>query len=216
MAATQPAMQLTAFLERLPPGWGALQQAAADLGAITLTGVAEDSRRTQPGTLFVARAGRGSDGRRYIVGALAAGAVAVVGEWPLAELPGTLPPTVPYWQVADGREAFALLSAAFFDFPSRKLTIIGVTGTDGKTTTSSLVHRMLLNDGLHVGLITTISAIIDDRALDTGFHVTTPEAFDLQSYLAQMVEAGCTHAVVETTSHGLDQRRVAQVEYDIS
>jgi len=216
MAATQPTMRLTTFLERLPQGWGELRQPVGDLGAITLTGVAEDSRRVQPGTLFLARAGRGSDGRRFIAGALAAGAVAVVGEWPLSELDVALPANVPYWQVADGREAFALLSAAFFDFPSRKLTIIGVTGTDGKTTTSSLIHRMLLNAGIRAGLITTISAIIDDRALDTGFHVTTPEAFDLQSYLAQMVDAGCTHAVVETTSHGLDQRRVAQVEYDLS
>ncbi len=217
--AAQPRIQLATLLERLPQGWGELRQPVnglGDLGAITLTGVAEDSRRAQPGTLFLARAGRGSDGRRFIADALAAGAVAVVGEWPLAELPITLPPHVPYWQAPDGREAFALLSAAFFDFPSRKLTIIGVTGTDGKTTTSSLVHRMLLNAGIRAGLITTIAAIIDDRALDTGFHVTTPEAFDLQSYLAQMVAAGCTHAVVETTSHGLDQRRVAQVEYDIA
>jgi len=118
-------------------------------------------------------------------------------------------------QVRDGRTAFALLSAAFYNFPSRQMIIIGVTGTDGKTTTSTLIHGILTAAGIRTGLITTISALIGDKALDTGFHVTTPEAFDLQSYLAQMLAADCTTAVIETTSHALDQARVAYIDYDV-
>jgi UDP-N-acetylmuramoyl-L-alanyl-D-glutamate--2,6-diaminopimelate ligase len=210
------AITLQALLSRLPANWGDVRQAGADPARITITGVAEDSRRVQAGTLFLARKGRGTDGHRYIPQALAAGASAVAGELPPAELPAPLPPEVPYLQVAEGRTAFALLSAAFYDFPSRKMTIVGVTGTDGKTTTSTFVHSILTAAGIRTGLITTISALIGEDALDTGFHVTTPEAFDLQGYLAQMLAAGCTAAVVETTSHGLDQARVAYVDYDVS
>ena len=209
------ATTLPALLARLPAGWGRLA-AAAPPDALVITGVAEDSRRVGPGTLFLARQGRGADGHRYIPAALAAGAVAVAGERAPADLPAPLPAGVPYLQVADGRTAFALLSAAFYNFPTRDMAIVGVTGTDGKTTTSTFVHSILSAAGQHAGLITTISALIGNEALDTGFHVTTPEAFDLQGYLAGMRDAGCTAAVVETTSHGLDQARVAYVDYDVA
>ncbi len=188
----------------------------ADLDSIDITCVAEHSRRVGPGTLFLARRGRDTDGHLYIPAALEAGAVAVVGELPLADLPAPLPTGIPYLQVYDGRMAFALLSAAFYDFPSRKMTIIGVTGTDGKTTTSTLVHSILATAGMSTGLITTISALINGEVFETGYHVTTPGAFDLQGYLAQMVAAGCTAAVIETTSHALDQARVAWVDYDVA
>ncbi|MGI8589193.1 MAG: UDP-N-acetylmuramoyl-L-alanyl-D-glutamate--2,6-diaminopimelate ligase [Chloroflexia bacterium] len=211
-----PELSLRALLDRLPPGWGSVAVPAADPDAIAITRVAEDSRRVGSGTLFLARLGRGTDGHRYIPAALAAGAVAVAGELPPDRLPMPLPPGVPYLQVSEGRTAFALLSAAFYGFPSRQMTVIGVTGTDGKTTTSTLVHSILTAAGVRAGLITTISALIGEEALDTGFHVTTPEAFDLQGYLSQMLAAGCTAAVVETTSHGLDQARVAYLDYDVA
>ena len=128
----------------------------------------EHSRRVGPGTLFLARRGRDTDGHLYIPAALEAGAVAVAGELPLADLPAPLPTGIPYLQVYDGRMAFALLSAAFYDFPSRKMTIIGVTGTDGKTTTSTLIHSILATAGIDTGLITTISALIGGEVFKTG------------------------------------------------
>ncbi len=197
--------------------WAVVQPAPETISETTIvTGIAEDSRRAVPGTLFVARGGRGVDGHRFIGSALASGAVGVVGELPPDSLPEPLPPGVPYWQARDGRYVFALLSAAFHDFPSRKLIVLGVTGTDGKTTTSTLLQSILTAARIPAGLITTIAAYIGGEALETGFHVTTPEAWDLQSYLARMVEAGCRAAVVEATSHGLDQQRVACVDFDVA
>uniref|UniRef100_UPI002B56494F Mur ligase family protein n=1 Tax=Aggregatilinea sp. TaxID=2806333 RepID=UPI002B56494F len=101
-------------------------------------------------------------------------------------------------------------------YPSRHLTVIGVTGTDGKTTTCTLLHSILTAAGLRAGLLSTVSAVIGDEALDTGLHVTTPHADEVQAYLARMVRAGMTHAVLETTSHGLAQGRVNGVEYDVA
>ncbi|MDQ2805335.1 MAG: UDP-N-acetylmuramoyl-L-alanyl-D-glutamate--2,6-diaminopimelate ligase [Chloroflexota bacterium] len=210
-----PSIKLQSLLANLPADWGTVEQPPAK-PAVAITSVAEDSRRVQPGALFLARKGRGTDGHSFIAAALKAGAVAVAGELPLADLPTPLRKGVAYWQVRDGHTAFALLSAAFYGFPSRSMTVIGVTGTDGKTTTSTLLHSILTAAGLRAGLITTIAALIGDQALDTGFHVTTPEAFDLQGYLAQMRDAGCTVAVIETTSHALDQARVAYVDYDVA
>src|SRR6476661_3159391 len=201
--ARMPAIRLSALLSSLPPGWGQVAQAGAGPDAVEITGVAEDSRRVHPGSLFLARKGRGTDGHRYIASALAAGAVAVAGELPPAELPVPVPAGVPYLQVSEGHTAFALLSAAFYGFPSRAMAIVGVTGTDGKTTTSTFAHSILSAAGRRPGLITTISALIGDHARDTGFHVTTPEAFDLQGYLAQMRDLCCGVTVVETTTHGL-------------
>ncbi len=210
------ALGLVDLLDRLPPEWGTLVHDGVGMGSIEITGIAEDSRRVTQGTLFIAHGGRGFDGHRYIPAALAAGAKAVVGELSLSELPRPLPDGIPYWQVENGRQAFALLSAAFFGYPSRTMVIVGVTGTDGKTTTSTLVHSILSAHSLQTGLITTIAARIGTEELDTGFHVTTPEAFDLQRYLAQMVSAGCQAAVIETTSHALDQARVAEIDYDVA
>ena len=126
-----------------------------------------------------------------------------------------LQPGVPYIQVENTRHALALLSAAFYGFPGRSLCVIGVTGTDGKTTTSNLIYQILLAAGYRAGIISTVSAIIDNVEMDTGFHVTTPEAPDVQRYLARMVAAGLTHVVLEATSHGLAQERVTGCEFDL-
>ncbi len=175
----------------------------------TVTAITSDSRKVTPGSLFVALTGGTTDGHKYITEALDKGAVAVVGE---SDLLGV---NIPYIRVDNSHHALALLSAAFHDWPARKLTVIGVTGTDGKTTTSNLIHRILLAAGIRAGMITTVNAVIGDEVLDTGFHVTTPEAPAVQSYLAKMVEAGLTHVVLEATSHGLDQSRVDACEFDI-
>jgi UDP-N-acetylmuramoyl-L-alanyl-D-glutamate--2,6-diaminopimelate ligase len=167
-----------------------------------------DSRLVQPGDLFVALPGVSSDGHIYIPAAIEKGAVAALGTMDLSL-------RVPFIKVDNARLAMAYISAALEDWPARSLTVIGVTGTDGKTTTSTLIHRILLQAGLKAGMISTVNAVIGDDVLDTGFHVTTPDSPDLQGYLRRMVEAGLTHVVLESTSHGLAQDRVAACEFDI-
>jgi UDP-N-acetylmuramoyl-L-alanyl-D-glutamate--2,6-diaminopimelate ligase len=175
-----------------------------------VTAVTADSRQVRPGALFVAIRGATADGHRFIADAIARGAVAIVGADPLEALP------VPYLHVADTRAALAVLAAAFYGFPSRQLSLVGVTGTDGKTTTCNLIYHVLRAAGQRAGMISTISAHIDEADLDTGLHVTTPDAPDVQRYLAQMVDAGCQTAVLETTSHGLHQGRVAACDFDVA
>jgi len=182
---------------------------AGDLPALPVTGIALDSRAVQPGNIFVAMTGGSTDGHRYIPSAIERGASAVVGAQALEGL------AVPYIQVEDTRVALAYLSAAFYGFPARKLVVIGVTGTDGKTTTSNLIYKILQQAEIRAGMISTVNAVIGDEEIDTGFHVTTPEAPDVQRYLAHMVDAGLTHVVLESTSHGLAQHRVTACEFDI-
>ncbi len=175
-----------------------------------ITGIAIDSRAVKPGYLFVAMKGGFADGHNYIQKAFENGASAVVGE-----LGRVVAPTYPYVGLKNPRQALTWLAAAFYNWPARKLTVIGVTGTDGKTTTSNLLHKILVAAGIKAGMISTVNAVIGDEVLDTGFHVTTPDAHDVQAYLAKMVDAGLTHVVLETTSHGWAQHRVDASEFDI-
>jgi UDP-N-acetylmuramoyl-L-alanyl-D-glutamate--2,6-diaminopimelate ligase len=176
---------------------------------VQITGIVMDNRLIQLGNLFVAIRGGSVDGHDFIPGAIQRGAVAVVGDKSISGL------SVPYIQVENSREALTWLTAAFFGNPGRKLTVIGVTGTDGKTTTCNLLFQILLAAGFRTGLISTVNAVIGDDVLDTGFHVTTPDAPDVQRYLARMVAADLTHVVLETTSHGLAQFRVDACEFDV-
>lgn len=181
---------------------------AADVPDIPITGISIDSRLVRPGHLFVAMKGGNVDAHDYIPKAIDNGAAAVVGE-----VGRTASPT--YIGLEDPRRALTWIAAAFYDWPGRKLTVVGVTGTDGKTTTTNLIHQILLAAGIKAGLISTVNAVIGAEVLDTGFHVTTPDAHDVQRYLAQMVEAGLTHVILETTSHGWAQHRVDACEFDI-
>jgi UDP-N-acetylmuramoyl-L-alanyl-D-glutamate--2,6-diaminopimelate ligase len=183
--------------------------AAAPLNYQPVTGITSDSRAVQPGSVFVALVGE-RDGHDFIPESLKKGAIAVVGSKQISD------PAFPYIQVADTRHALAYLSAAFYSFPARQMTMIGVTGTDGKTTTSTLIYQILLAAGLNAGIISTVNAVIGDESIDTGFHVTTPEAPEVQRYLARMVDAGLTHVVLEATSHGLAQQRVTGCEFDVA
>ncbi len=181
-----------------------------NLPSIQITGIQSDSRLIKPGYLFVALTGLQSDGHAFINHAIQNGASAVVG------MEGLDSCAVPYIQVKDTRPALAYLAAAFYGNPARDMCIVGVTGTDGKTTTSNLIFRVLQEAGIKCGLITSVNAVIGNEILDTGFHVTTPEALDVQRYLYQMRAAGLTHVVLESTSHGLDQHRVTACEYDLA
>lgn len=206
-----------------------LTNAEVEQGASTdanIVGVTSDSRAVTAGTLFVAIQGHIADGHRYIANAVAQGAVAVIGGLSLTELAAMgieVAPSVPYVRVGDSRLALAEVSAALHDFPSRAVTMIGVTGTDGKTTTCTLIES-ILNAATRsapdqpgdVGVITTVAARIRGEARETGLHVTTPDAPEVQQYLAQMRDAGCQYAIVESTSHGLAQSRVAAVDFDVA
>jgi len=185
---------------------------------IAVSGITLDSRAVKPGYLFVALQGGSVDGHTYIQKAMDHGAAAVVGEQDFVGQIGreaSRRDNPPYIRVENSRQALTFLAAAFYDWPGRKLTVIGVTGTDGKTTTSNLLYQILVAAGLKAGMISTVNAVIGDEVLDTGFHVTTPDAHDVQRYLARMVDAGLTHVVLETTSHGWAQFRVDACEFDI-
>lgn len=177
---------------------------------VEVKGIAVDSRLVQPGDLFFAVV-QGVDRYKFLDQIVERGAAAVVGERSGIEL------SIPHIQVADTRAALAHISAAFYGQPASQLITIGVTGTDGKTTTSNFIYHILQAAGRPTGMISTVNAQIGSQVLDTGFHVTTPEAFDTQRYLQQMVDAGLTHAVLEMTSIGLAQQRGAQPkEFDIA
>jgi UDP-N-acetylmuramoyl-L-alanyl-D-glutamate--2,6-diaminopimelate ligase len=205
-------IRLAALLKGLPAGL--LVEGLPEQDPL-VSGIRLDSRNIEPGDLFVALKGGVVDGHRFIQDAADRGASAVVGSQPIHERSSIQDLGVPYIRVSDGRLALAHLAAGFYHYPARKLTMIGVTGTDGKTTTCNLIFKILQAAGLSVGMISTVSARIGDEELDTGFHVTTPEAPDVQRYLAKMVTAGLTHVVLEATSHGLAQERVGACEFDI-
>ncbi len=178
---------------------------------VEITQITSDSRQVAPGALFVAYPGVNVDGARFISEAIQRGAVAIVAETqPLSTV------HCPLITVPNARSALAHLVAAWHDFPSRKLRVIGITGTDGKTTTCTLAASILAAAGHKVSTITTVSATIGGQEIDTGFHTTTPDALDIQRYLAQMVEAGTEYAILEATSHGLKQRRLDAVEFDVA
>ncbi|MFA5874533.1 MAG: Mur ligase family protein, partial [Anaerolineales bacterium] len=201
---TTNSVTLTTIFGQFP-----LKVLAGDPGDTRITGFAMDNRLVQPGDLFVAMKGGSADGHDFIPDAVQRGAAAVVGDKAMSGL------SVPYMQVENSRQALTWLAAAFYGNPGRKLTVIGVTGTDGKTTTCNLLYQILLAAGFEAGLISTVNAVIGDEVLDTGFHVTTPDAPDVQRYLARMLAAGLTHVVLETTSHGWAQYRVDACEFDI-
>ena len=177
---------------------------------VPLEHVTTDSRQVRPNSLFVAVPGVARDGADFIPQALANGAQAVVMERPLPDLP------VPSLVVPSARWAVAYLSAYLHDFPARHLTMIGVTGTDGKTTTANLLFQILQAAGIRAGMISTVNAVLGDRVAETGLHVTTPDAPEVQAYLAEMRHAGLTHCILETTSHGLAQHRVSVCDFDVA
>jgi UDP-N-acetylmuramoyl-L-alanyl-D-glutamate--2,6-diaminopimelate ligase len=180
-----------------------------------ITGVTLDSRSVKPGFVFVAVQGvplpsrPPLDGHDFIPKALANGAVAVVGTREGVAL------EIPYIVVQNDRQAVADLSAAFWGFPGRKLELIGITGSKGKTTTTVLTHHILEHAGLKVGRISTVGIRYNGIEEFLPGHFTTPEAPAVQKLLAKFVTAGCTHAVLEISSHALELERVRGLEFTV-
>jgi UDP-N-acetylmuramoyl-L-alanyl-D-glutamate--2,6-diaminopimelate ligase len=166
------------------------------------TGIGVDSRTTTPGMLYVAVRGSQSDGHRFVADAVRRGATAVVVEEPQQS-------AVPEIVVRDGRRAAQILGGAWYDYPGRCLTLIGVTGTNGKTTTTGLI-RHLFNQSHNAGSIGTLGAFDgqDASVPSTAGSLTTPGPIDLQATLAELVSRGVTHVTMETSSHSLDQGRL--------
>lgn len=178
---------------------------------VLLEALVEHSDDVRPGTAFIARVRVGSDGHRYIDKAVERGAALIIGQQPCPE---QLP--IPYLQVTDTAIAEAWLAAAWEGFPGRELTLIGVTGTDGKTTTTNLIFEILRAANVPAGMLSTIKAVIGPSEEPLALHVTTPEAPVIQGYLRRMVTAGLTHCVLETTSHALAQHRIDSLEFDLA
>jgi UDP-N-acetylmuramoyl-L-alanyl-D-glutamate--2,6-diaminopimelate ligase len=177
---------------------------------VPVAGVTHDSRLVTPGMAFVAVPGLHVDGHDFAAAAVHQGAAVLVVERPLPEL------TAPQLVVDAARPTLASAAAWWFGDPSRSLTVVGITGTDGKTTTSYLAVAALEAAGRHAGMIGTIATRIGGRTQEHAAHATTPEAPDLQAALRAMLEAGDDVVVLETTSHGLALDRVASVDYDVA
>ena len=175
---------------------------------LEITDVHYDSRKVTAGSLFVAVTGFASDGNRFIPMALSKGAVAVV----TAKKPEG---DVPYVLVESDRLALALLGCNFFGHPAKSMTMIGVTGTNGKTSTTLLLKQVLENVlGAKVGLIGTMSNLVGDEEIPT--ERTTPESFDLQALFGRMRDAGCSHVVMEVSSHAVTLERIGGTHFDIA
>ena len=173
-----------------------------------VTGLAYDSRRVLPGMVFVAVPGRRTDGHEFVSDAVDRGACAVV-----CQRNGLALQKAARIKVADTREALARAAVVFYQNPSTRLRVIGVTGTSGKTIVAFLIKHLLETAGLRCGLIGTIRYEIGDRMIPA--QRTTPEALEVQQMLAQMVRAGCQACVMEVSSHALDQKRTVGVEFDL-
>lgn len=166
-----------------------------------------DSRKAAPGSLFVAVKGLHNDGHAYIDKVVQNGTqVVVVQDWPEAAQQG-----ITYIQVADSAAALGRLAAQFYGHPSRKLRLVGITGTNGKTTTATLLHGLGLQLGYKCGLISTIENKIGDTVLPSQY--TTPDAVAINALLAEMVAQGCAFAFMEVSSHALEQKRVEGLQF---
>ena len=172
-----------------------------------ISGIQFDSRKVVKNTMFVATKGTAVDGHDFIKSAIQMGAVAIVCEY----LPSEISDDVCYIQVDNSSLALAVLSSAWFANPSRNITLIGVTGTNGKTTIATLLYNLFRRLGYKAGLLSTVCNYINEIPVEATH--TTPDALALNGLLAQMVDAGCEYAVMEVSSHAVDQHRVAGLQF---
>ena len=192
-------------LEKILNGVEVLEKTAQDreIGALRY-----DSRQVQSGDVFVAITGYETDGHKFIAKAIEQGAAVIVCEY-IPE--GGI--SVPYIRVASSRRALAQMAANYFDHPSDEMTMIGITGTNGKTTTTYLIKTILEQQGYKVGLIGTNQNMIGSEVLPT--ERTTPESFELQKLFREMKDAGCTHVLMEVSSHSLVLDRVYGITFAV-
>ncbi len=195
-------------LSDLARGGGAVLEGNGD---VEIMGIAYDSRRVEPGDLFVAVEGLHVDGHAYVADAVAKGAAAIAVERDVK-----VPHGVPVLRLPSTRTGLAELSAEFYGRPSRRLKLAGVTGTDGKTTVTHMAEHVLQASGIVAGAMSTVAFKVSGREVDNLSGQTTTEAPQVQAWLARMVDAGAACAVIETTSHALVQERVRACEFDVA
>jgi UDP-N-acetylmuramoyl-L-alanyl-D-glutamate--2,6-diaminopimelate ligase len=186
---------------------------SGDDAGVEVGAVADDSRHVAPGALFVAVAGARHDGHDHAAAAVAAGAVAVIAEH---EPQPQLPLGVPLVVVEGSRAALSALAAAIHGHPSRAMTVAGVTGTDGKTTTATMLWAAWRAAGLHAGLVSTVDFRDGDAVTANTTRLTTMEAVETHRRLEELRRSGCTHVVLETSSHALEMHRVDDVAYRVA
>lgn len=193
-----------------------LEAIIKDMGAVEITGslavepggISFDSRKVAEGDLFVAIRGTGFDGHRYIPDAIASGAVAVVSE----EDPREAYPGITWVKSSGSREALALMASAYYGHPSSDLHLVGITGTNGKTTIATLLHRIHTDMGFKAGLLSTIRVLIGETEYPATH--TTPDPVQLNAYFRKMVDMGCGYCFMEVSSHAIDQDRICGLDFN--
>ncbi len=194
-------MKLSALLERL-----SIIETKGEVEK-EITGVNSDSRQVAPGHLFIAVKGTQVDGHRFIGKAIEQGAVAVVCE----EIPAEQPAGVTFVKVENSEQVVGEIATAFYGHPTEKMKLVGVTGTNGKTTIATTLYNLFRRLGYKVGLLSTVCNYIDDQAVPTEH--TTPDPITLNKLLAQMVEAGCSYVFMEVSSHSVVQNRIGGLHF---
>ena len=179
--------------------------------SINISGIQFDSRKVEKGDLFVATRGTAVDGHTYIVSAIEKGAVAIVCEEPPKSPEEGLLENIVIIQVKNSLDTLGIMACNWFDDPSQKLNLIGVTGTNGKTTIATLLYQLFRRLDYKAGLLSTVCNYIEDEAIETTH--TTPDPIELNRLLARMVEAGCEYAFMEVSSHSVEQRRIAGLQF---
>ena len=195
------------------PGWSGQLEPEFRIDetlASSIQSISSDSRQVSSGTLFIAVQGENYDGHDFVNDAVERGAVGVV----ISTGRKATSLAVPQIEVSDTRRAVAAISAAFYDHPSRKMKLIGVTGTNGKSSTSIILHSLLMSAGLQAGLMTTIVTKIGRIEKENPTRLTLQEAPEVQRALSEMRESGCTHVILEATSIGLDLGRLDYCEFE--
>jgi len=177
--------------------------------ALPIDNIQFDSRKVSKGSLFIAVRGTQADGHHYINKAIELGASAII----LEEIE-EYPQNVTVVKVENSQFALGMAAANFFGNPSSKLKLAGITGTNGKTTTATLAYNLFIELGYNCGLLSTVVNLIDGKEIPSTH--TTPDPISLNSLLAQMVEAGCTHCFMEVSSHAIHQHRIAGLEFDVA
>ena len=173
-----------------------------------ITGIAFDSRKVEQGYLFVAQCGTSVDGHQFIQSCIDKGAAAIVCE----RVEGFEAGSATVIQVASSDKALGLLASRWYGCPSRRLTLVGVTGTNGKTTIATLLYQLVRKFGKKAGLLSTVVNYVGEEAVPATH--TTPDALELNRLLAQMAERGCEYAFMEVSSHAIAQERIAGLDFD--